>query len=117
MPLRVPLTLSLVLGLLCLKGGNPSFVVSFLDEPVRVLLDGPVAALRNVHKVDPLVRLPIALGSAHAAALVFQRVQLVLERRAAARHLPAGRRVVAGSLAVILLPGAPPVLANGLRTP
>jgi arabinofuranan 3-O-arabinosyltransferase len=117
MPLRLPLALSLVLGLLLLTVGNPSAAGSLVDEPVRALLDGPLAALRNVHKVDPLVRLPVALGIAHAAALVFERAHLVLTRRAATRHLPVARRVVVGTLVMLLVAGAPPLLTNGLRTP
>jgi arabinofuranan 3-O-arabinosyltransferase len=117
MPLRVPLVLALVFGLLCLTVGNASTVGSLVDGPVRALLDGPLAALRNVHKVDPLVRLPIALGLAHAATTAFQLIQRLLARRAAPRHLPVARRIVVGALAVLLLAGAPPLLTGGLRTP
>ena len=117
MPLRLPLVLALMFGLLCLTVGNASTVGSLVDEPVRALLDGPLAALRNVHKVDPLVRLPLALGFAHAAATAFQLLQRLLARRAAPRHLPVVRRIVVGALVVLLLAGAPPLLTGSLRTP
>ncbi|BAL87106.1 putative methyltransferase [Actinoplanes missouriensis 431] len=46
--------------------------VGTLDSPfaplVRELLDGPLAPLRNVHKFEPVLRLPIALGLAYAAS-------------------------------------------------
>jgi arabinofuranan 3-O-arabinosyltransferase len=117
MPLRWPLTLSLVLGLLCLTVGNPSAVGSLVDEPVRALLDGPLAALRNVHKVDPLVRLPVALGLAHAAARASQRLRLVLEKRAARLQPAAGQRLVIASVAAFLVLSAHPLFLNGLRMP
>jgi arabinofuranan 3-O-arabinosyltransferase len=117
MPLRMPLAVSVGVGLLCLTVGNPSVVGSFVDEPVRALLDGPLAPLRNVHKADPLVRLPLALGFAHAAALAVRWLQSRLEKRAVGRH-PAGvRAVVVGALAAVLLASAPPLFANGLRMP
>ncbi|WP_324273086.1 alpha-(1-_3)-arabinofuranosyltransferase domain-containing protein [Blastococcus brunescens] len=117
MPLRLPLTLALLLGLLCLTLGNPSLAGSFVDGPVRALLDGPLAPLRNVHKVDPLVRLPLALGAAHASALLFRRTGSFLEQRGRERHATVGRRVLGGVLAAVLLVGAAPLFTNGLRTP
>jgi arabinofuranan 3-O-arabinosyltransferase len=117
MPLRVPLALSLLVGLVCLTVGNPSALGSFVDDPVRALLDGPLAPLRNVHKVDPLVRLPLALGVAHGAALLLERTRVLLERRGRQRYEPLGRRVVGGVLAVLLLAGAAPLFTGGLRTP
>jgi arabinofuranan 3-O-arabinosyltransferase len=56
--------------------------VGTLDSPfapyVRALLDGPLAPLRNVHKFEPVLRLPIVLGLAHAAsrAVGIRRVRL-----------------------------------------
>ena len=63
MPLRRALLASALIGLLCLTAGNPATLGSLVDGPVRDLLDGPLAPFRNVHKVDPLVRLPLALGA------------------------------------------------------
>ena len=117
MPLRWPLVLSVVVGLVCLTVGNPSAVGSFVDEPVRALLDGPLAALRNVHKVDPLIRLPLALGLAHAAALVFRWCRRLLDERGQAQHVPPARRVLVGAMTVVLLASAPPLLLGDLRMP
>lgn len=41
-----------------------------LGEWGRALLDGPLAALRNLHKMDPTLRLPLMLGVAHATAMM-----------------------------------------------
>ena len=58
-------------------------------------LDGPLAALRNVHKFDPLVRIPLILGVAEIAA----RVKLP-------RTLSPGRREAAGLLVCLVVMGA-----------
>ena len=58
-------------------------------------LDGPLAALRNVHKFDPLVRIPLVLG----VAAVVARVELP-------RTLSLGRREAAGLLVCLVVVGA-----------
>ncbi len=75
MPLRRALLASALIGLLCLTAGNPATLGSLVDGPVRDLLDGALAPFRNIHKVDPLVRLPLALGAAHAAVLLLRRLE------------------------------------------
>ena len=74
---RVFLASTLLLGLVLLTLGHrtgvgPPFALSW-----QHLLDGPANAFRNVHKFDPLVRLPIALGVARLLAwLPYERIRL-----------------------------------------
>jgi arabinofuranan 3-O-arabinosyltransferase len=67
LPERRFLVLGAITGLTLLTMGY----VGTLDSPfapyVREWLDGPLAPLRNVHKFEPVLRLPIVLGLAHAA--------------------------------------------------
>lgn len=48
--------------------GTLSGLGSPLAEPVRNFLDGAGAPLRNVHKLEPLIRIPLVLGLAHLLA-------------------------------------------------
>jgi arabinofuranan 3-O-arabinosyltransferase len=64
-----------------------------LDGPVRAALDGPLAAFRNVHKFEPVLRLPLALGLAAALS--------ALPRR---RWQPAAALASAALIAVVALP-------------
>ncbi|MCY1136640.1 alpha-(1-_3)-arabinofuranosyltransferase family protein [Actinoplanes sp. Pm04-4] len=72
--------------------------VGTMDSPfaplMRDLLDGPLAPLRNVHKFEPVLRLPIALGLTYVAsrAVVLRRLRL---------RLPAAPVVAALLLAAI----------------
>jgi arabinofuranan 3-O-arabinosyltransferase len=119
MPLRGPLLASVGLGLVCLTIGHTSPVGSPLAGTVQELLDGPLAPFRNVHKVDPLVRLPMALG---LAFLVERLPAGVRWSGRLSRRLPAalGRqvRVVGGVVvAVLLVASATPLWQLEMRRP
>lgn len=68
-PHRGFLWLLLALGVLLLAVPHAGPLASPLAEPWRDLLDGPLAPLRNIHKADPLVRLPLVVGFARALTL------------------------------------------------
>ena len=65
----VALGVMLVVGVVGMSAGHGGTFGGGLSEFVRQLLDGPAAAARNVHKLDPLVRLPLAFGVALAASV------------------------------------------------
>ena len=58
----------LLVGLVLLTLGHRSTPGPPLALDWQRLLDGPANAFRNVHKFDPLVRLPLALGLGHLLA-------------------------------------------------
>lgn len=61
MPWRGYLVVLLCLGVALLAAAHGPFGTAWLS-----LLDGPLAPFRNLHKLDPLVRLPLALGAGYA---------------------------------------------------
>ncbi len=63
-PHRQFLALSLLTGVLLVAAGHSGSVHGWFDGTVRGLLDGALSPLRNVHKFDPIVRLPLVLGLA-----------------------------------------------------
>ncbi len=65
MPGRGPLLASAAVGLAVLAAGSTVSPVAGLWHD---LLDGVITPFRNVHKFDPLVRLPLSLGLAHSLA-------------------------------------------------
>ncbi|WP_442239834.1 alpha-(1-_3)-arabinofuranosyltransferase domain-containing protein [Rhodococcus sp. TAF43] len=70
MPAKGRLTLILLVGIAGLGAGYVGELGSPIAEQVRAFLDGTGAPLRNVHKLEPLVRLPLVLGLAHLLAKV-----------------------------------------------
>ncbi|MFE3292356.1 alpha-(1-_3)-arabinofuranosyltransferase family protein [Rhodococcus sp. NPDC059234] len=70
MPAKGRLVLILFVGLAGLAAGYVGELGSPFADAVRVFLDSGGAPLRNVHKLEPLVRLPLALGLAHLLAKV-----------------------------------------------
>ncbi|SQI35853.1 Domain of uncharacterised function (DUF3367) [Rhodococcus coprophilus] len=65
MPARGRLTLILFVGIAGLGAGYAGDLGSPFADQVRTFLDSTGAPLRNVHKLEPLIRLPLVLGLAH----------------------------------------------------
>jgi arabinofuranan 3-O-arabinosyltransferase len=108
--LRTPLVASASLGLALLTVAHGDWAGSVLAAPMRDALDGPLQIFRNVHKIDPAVRLPLAIGVGHAAAVgtawLVARMPRLSESRGALLALPACLVMVLGS----------PFLENDVRT-
>lgn len=62
LPHRRFLILGTLTGLALLTVGHVGTLDSPVAEPVRNLLDGPLAPLRNVHKFEPVLRLPLTVA-------------------------------------------------------
>ncbi|MGZ4645008.1 MAG: alpha-(1-_3)-arabinofuranosyltransferase domain-containing protein [Blastococcus sp.] len=65
LPDRAWLVLGLFAGLFLVTLGHLGDVQGLLAAPAHAALDGVLAPMRNVHKFDPVLRLPLALGVAH----------------------------------------------------
>ncbi|MGF6882121.1 arabinofuranan 3-O-arabinosyltransferase [Nocardia sp. GAS34] len=64
MPGRGRFTLILIIGLVGICAGYAGELGGPFAEPVRAFLDAGGAPLRNVHKLEPLIRLPLVIGLA-----------------------------------------------------
>ncbi|SDU75204.1 alpha-(1-_3)-arabinofuranosyltransferase [Jiangella alkaliphila] len=104
MPGRRVFLTAAVLGLALVSAGYVGAAAGPLAATVRELLDGPLAPFRNVHKFDVVLRLPLALGLAHALAML--RVPAISVRRF--------RVLVVGLAAVVIAGVATPALAGRL---
>ena len=106
-PHRLFLGLGVLVGLLMVTAGHQGSVQGLFSGTVGELLDGSLAPLRNVHKFDPVVRLPLVLG-----------LGFLLERTLAARaahsvgsddlqhQLDRGNRLILVAVVVLGLLGA-----------
>ena len=83
-PHRGFLLTGLLVGLFLVTMGHLGQVQGWFAPALQELLDGPLAPLRNVHKFDPVIRLPLVLG------LAFVVDELVERRAIAARATTRG---------------------------
>jgi arabinofuranan 3-O-arabinosyltransferase len=65
MPARGRLVTILLIGIALLAAGYAGGLGSPLAHQVQTFLDAGGTPLRNVHKLEPLIRLPLVLGLAH----------------------------------------------------
>jgi arabinofuranan 3-O-arabinosyltransferase len=65
MPAQGRLAAAAAVGLLAMSVGHAGPLDGPFVGPAHDLLDGALAPFRNVHKFDPLLRLPLALGLCH----------------------------------------------------
>lgn len=65
MPARGRLVTMLVIGLVLVTAGYTGALGSPVGHQVQLFLDAAGAPLRNVHKLEPVIRIPIILGLAH----------------------------------------------------
>ncbi|SEG65148.1 arabinofuranan 3-O-arabinosyltransferase [Nonomuraea solani] len=77
-----------LVGVTALVAGHASALEPIVAEPVRWLLDGPLAPLRNLRKFDPLVRLALAFGLAHLLVRARLPLRTLAVTAAAALVLP-----------------------------
>ncbi|WP_156969664.1 alpha-(1-_3)-arabinofuranosyltransferase domain-containing protein [Knoellia subterranea] len=94
----------LATGLLVIAVPHEAPFGSPLTEQVQAALDGPLAPLRNIHKADLLVRLPLAVGLAH----LLGRVPEWKSRVAWARE------AVVGAAALLVVAAAAPGFSGAI---
>lgn len=80
-PHRRFLFLGVTTGLVLVTLGHTGAVSGWGAETIQGWLDGVLAPIRNTHKFDVVVRLPLALGAAHAVAVLAGRTRVDRESR------------------------------------
>lgn len=110
-PHRQFLLLGAMTGLLLVTAGHVGAVQGWFAESQRAWLDGALAPFRNVHKYDPVIRLPLVLGVAHLLASARPRV---LAGRQMLRDAPAGYVGLVVLSVVAVVGAAGPVWAGRL---
>ncbi len=101
MPYRGRIVLILCVGLAGICAGYVGTMGGPFAESVRVFLDAGGAPLRNVHKLEPLIRLPLVLGLAHLLGRVALPASAPLRQCRAAFAHPERDRLVAVSALVL----------------
>ncbi|WP_051399471.1 alpha-(1-_3)-arabinofuranosyltransferase domain-containing protein [Haloechinothrix halophila] len=115
LPERPFLILGVFAGVTLLTIGYVGTLDSPFAETVRDLLDGPLAPLRNVHKFEPGLRLPLMLAFAHAISGVLPGMARGLSRGTAAWTVVWARRARLGVGFLLVAIVATPAWTGTLR--
>lgn len=106
-PHRWFLAVGLGTGLLLVGAGHTGALAGVLAEPVQTLLDGPLAAFRNTHKFELVVRLPLVLLLASA----------LTQAARWARQAEVHRALVPFTAACLVVAAGAPAVASTLPRP
>ncbi|MFI7542669.1 alpha-(1-_3)-arabinofuranosyltransferase [Actinoplanes sp. NPDC049599] len=112
MPHRWFLITGLLAGLALVGLGHVSALGGLFAESQRAFLDGAGAPLRNVHKFDVVLRLPLILGLAHLVGLALRAATTGPGEARNRARLRAG--VVTGVALAAVAAVAAPALGGGL---
>lgn len=114
-PHRLFALTGVALGLFLVTMGHLGPVQGWLAPELHSLLDGALAPLRNVHKFDPIVRLPMVLGVAWWVDAMVARLRS-LERspsdRLSVTMARVQRTVLTGAVVLAVLGAALPAAAG-----
>lgn len=118
MPSRGRLIVILLIGIVLLAVGYSGGLGSPVAQQVQAFLDAGGTPLRNMHKLEPLLRLPLALGLAH----LLGRIPLPgsAPRREwvnAFAHPEKDKRVAVGVVVLVALTAATSLAWTGRLTP
>jgi len=118
MPARGRLIVILLIGVTLLAAGYSGGLGSPVAQQVQAFLDAGGTPLRNMHKLEPLLRLPMALGLAH----LLGRIPLPgsaprHEWVQAFAHPERDKRVAVGVVALVALAAATSLAWTGRLTP
>nr|WP_090345807.1 DUF3367 domain-containing protein [Mycolicibacterium malmesburyense]CRL78395.1 F5/8 type C domain-containing protein [Mycolicibacterium malmesburyense] len=118
MPARGRLITILLIGITLLALGYSGGLGSPVAQQVQAFLDASGTPLRNLHKLEPLLRLPLALGLAH----LLGRIPLPgsaprAEWTAALAHPERDKRVAVGIVVLVALAAGTSLAWTGRLTP
>jgi arabinofuranan 3-O-arabinosyltransferase len=118
MPSRGRLIVILLIGVVLLAAGYSGGLGSPVAQAVQAFLDAGGTPLRNIHKLEPLLRLPLALGLAH----LLGRIPLPgsaprREWMRAFAHPEHDKRVAVGVVVLAALAAATSLAWTGRLTP
>ncbi|WP_419230155.1 alpha-(1-_3)-arabinofuranosyltransferase [Gordonia sp. CPCC 205515] len=118
MPFRGRFVTILAVGLLLMCLGYAGQLGSPIAEQIRSFLDGPGAPLRNIHKFEPFIRIPLVLGVGHLLARVpLPGSATVRETLSGFAHPQRSRPVAAAIVVLVAAIGAGSLMWTGQIAP
>jgi arabinofuranan 3-O-arabinosyltransferase len=110
-PHRVFLIWGTLVGLVLVTMGHQGAVRGGFADQLHTWLDGPLAPLRNTHKFDPVVRLPLVMGLAWTLETL---VRLAREASRERRGEALNNRILVGIVSMAVVVTTTPIMMGRL---